>query len=227
MALSLAATLGACATQHYKQTDKLTRTPTGADIVLMPVDVELFEISTGGVLTTNAEWTKKAEQLMVSGLKAEKEQRGLKYTEYVSPPENSPERLEQAQLLALHGAVGQSILIHQFVPQLALPSKNLKFDWSMGPSVRALRSGSGGARYGLFVYVRDSYVTAGRVAVIMFAALLGVSVPGGQQLGFASLVDLETGEIVWFNRLARGGGDLRSAEPAAETIRLLLDGLPQ
>ncbi len=50
--------------------------------------------------------------------------------------------------------------------------------------------------------------------------------PGGQQVGFASLVDLETGDIVWFNRLVSGVGDLRTAEPARAAVDDLLADFP-
>ena len=46
--------------------------------------------------------------------------------------------------------------------------------------------------------------------------------PGGTQVGFASVVDLKTGDIVWFNRLLRPQGDLRTPEAAAETVRALV-----
>jgi hypothetical protein len=58
-------------------------------------------------------------------------------------------------------------------------------------------------------------------------ALFGVAMPGGQQLGFASLVDLETGNVVWFNRVLRNTGDLRNADAARETAQTLLAGLPR
>jgi hypothetical protein len=54
-----------------------------------------------------------------------------------------------------------------------------------------------------------------------------VAVQGGSQVGFVSLVDLETGNIVWFNRLARRSGDLRTAESAREVAQTLLEGLPR
>jgi hypothetical protein len=49
--------------------------------------------------------------------------------------------------------------------------------------------------------------------------------PGGVQYGFISLVDLRTGQIVWANQVIRPTGDLRTAEPAQETIDLMLTGL--
>ncbi len=60
----------------------------------------------------------------------------------------------------------------------------------------------------------------------IFAALLGVAVQGGVQLGFASLVNLNSGQVVWFNRLVRGSGDLRNPDGARETAGVLLADFP-
>jgi hypothetical protein len=49
--------------------------------------------------------------------------------------------------------------------------------------------------------------------------------PATQQ-GFASLVDLETGDVVWFNHLFSTVGDLREPEPARDAIDTLLEGSP-
>ena len=133
---------------------------------------------------------------------------------------------EQLQLVKLHGAVGNSILIHQYLPNAKLPTKKEGFDWTLGPDARVLKEAYN-ADFALFIFMRDSYSSSGRVAVIILAALFGVGIPGGQQIGFASLVDLNSGQIVWFNRLARAEGDLRTAQPATASIDLLLKDFPK
>ena len=57
-------------------------------------------------------------------------------------------------------------------------------------------------------------------------AALGSIMFGGTQAAYASLVDLQTGRVVWFNDLDRMWGDLREAQPAAETVETLLKGFP-
>jgi hypothetical protein len=47
-------------------------------------------------------------------------------------------------------------------------------------------------------------------------------VQGGSQIGYASVVDLKTGDIVWFNWLARPHGDLRTPAAATETVKALV-----
>jgi hypothetical protein len=83
-----------------------------------------------------------------------------------------------------------------------------------------------GARYALFVWMRDSYASAERKAAMVAFAILGVGISGGAQVGYASLVDLSDGRVVWYNRLARGSGDLREAESAKESIGALLADFP-
>jgi hypothetical protein len=57
-------------------------------------------------------------------------------------------------------------------------------------------------------------------------ALLGVSIRGGIQAGYASLVDLKTGQILWFNRMVNASGDLREEDVAQKSVENLLDKFP-
>jgi uncharacterized 2Fe-2S/4Fe-4S cluster protein (DUF4445 family) len=59
------------------------------------------------------------------------------------------------------------------------------------------------------------------------AAMLGVAVPLGSQQVFASLVDLRTGQVVWFNVATAGpNADMRSADGAAALTTAVLKGAP-
>jgi hypothetical protein len=78
----------------------------------------------------------------------------------------------------------------------------------------------------LFIWVRDSYASGERKVAMLALAALGAISLGGEQNGYASLVDLHTGRVVWFNRLSRLWGDLRQPEPATETVEALLEGFP-
>jgi hypothetical protein len=224
--VAAAALLAGCATNTSKQqVAELRRAVSDPKVVLMPLDVELSELTAGGLLEPKSEWTRKAYELLTEGLREEQRRIGFKLVEFSAIPAEgeAAERLDQ--LNRLHGVVGKSILVHR-VEILKLPNKADQFDWTMGPEVSALRDKSG-ADYALFVYVRDSYASDGRKAAIVAAALFGVALPGGSQVGFASLVDLSDGRVVWFNPLRRGSGDLRTPEAAAETIKVLLTGFPK
>jgi hypothetical protein len=108
---------------------------------------------------------------------------------------------------------------------LKLPTKNGLLDWSLGEAVEPLRDKTG-ADYGLFVWVRDSYASNERKAAMAVMALMGVGITGGVQVGYASLVDLRDGRVVWFNNLVRMSGDLREAKSAKETVDALLKDFP-
>ena len=62
-----------------------------------------------------------------------------------------------------------------------------------------------------------------------FIGFCAPNVGGQQQLDYASLVDLKTGEVVWFNVVSAGSeipgikfGDLRTSEGAAQMVERLL-----
>lgn len=190
-------------------------------VLLMPVDVELFSLSAGGVAEPRADWTTAAQRHMSQAIGAKKTALGLR-TLSISEREAD----EFAEQVGLHAAVAQSIALHHGVGGVwALPTKAGQLSWSFDDAMQPLRERTS-ARYALFVWVRDSYASAERKAAMFALALLGVGLTGGAQIGYASLVDLQSGQIVWFNRLARATGDLREAAPARESIDALLTGLP-
>jgi hypothetical protein len=189
-----AAVIGAgCAeTSARTPTSPAARRVAGTQVLVMPPDVELSEMTAGGVLEPRAEWTQQAVQHVARALRTELTARQAHVVEYRAPADGSPRA-------------------HQHV------------DWSLGDGASVLREDSD-AQYALF---RDSFASGGRVAAMVGAAVLGVALPGGRQVGFASLVDLRNGDIIWFNRLFDAAGDLRSAEPATKAVKRLLDSMPQ
>ena len=196
--------------------------PADVTIVIMPVDIELFEISAGGVLEPRADWTALAAGHFRDALEAKRKTARLK-TMFLSEQDAD----ELAEINTLHAAVARAISIHHFgQSQMQLPTKQGKLDWSLGEPVGRIREKTG-ADYAFFCWIRDSYASGERVATMIALALVGVGTSGGVQVGYASLVDLRTGHVLWFNRLARPSGDLREADKARETLDALLDNFPE
>jgi hypothetical protein len=189
-------------------------------VVLVEPDVELSSPSTGGITEVLADWTEAAKGFIQKDVASHLAGKGaeLVAADHLTDP-------HEVQLAKLHGAVGSAIFIHLYNDVLKLPNKGNALDWTLGPGANAMRDHYG-ADYALFVHIRDSYTSAGRAAIIVGAALVGVAVPGGQQIGFASLVDLRTGNVVWFNVIANGDGDLRTERPAQKTVNDLIKELP-
>jgi hypothetical protein len=193
--------------------------PRDAKVVVAPLDVELFELSAGGVLVPKADWTESANKHMGEALKKKAASLGLA-SNFLSDAQAD----EHAELLHLYGAVARAISWHH-VGALKLPTKDDKLDWSFGESLRPLQQ-TAGARYALFTWVRDSYASAERKVMMVGLALLGVGVGGGAQVGYASLVDLESGQVLWFNQLVSVTGDLRDEKSAVASVDGLLTGFP-
>jgi hypothetical protein len=196
--------------------------PSNSKILIAPPDIELFSLSTGGVLEPRADWTSSARQ----NVRAEVEQRrGALGVDTVELDEATAD--EFGELLNLHAAIAQSIALHHF-GGTPLPTKNGQLDWSFGDALKPLQERTG-ARYGLFIWVRDSYTSGGRYAAIAITAILTmghVALAHGGQSAYASLVDLDSGRVLWFNRVERGHGDLREADKASGTVDALLENFP-
>jgi len=63
---------------------------------------------------------------------------------------------------------------------------------------------------------------------LVMAAFTGIYIPvtTGSRTAFASLVDLHSGRVVWFNRVYSATGDLREAEPAADATEAMFEDFP-
>lgn len=194
--------------------------PSGAPIVLMPVDIELFTLTAGGELEPRADWTEAATSYFHDALLRYGATRGLKFSELTESDRDALSEVEH-----LHRAFTAAISVHYLRADWRLPAKQDRFEWSMWDAVSDLRQRTG-AKYALFTRVRDSYTSGGRAAVAIAMMFVGVVAYGGQQDIYATLVDLETGQIVWMNRVARGHGDLRTEAGAKEVLPVILDFLP-
>lgn len=194
-------------------------------VVLIDPDIELSEVTSGGLQEPRREWSEAARRLYPDAVRELLAAHGARLLPDYHPPITMPPSDRIRQLLLLHQAVASSILIHSQAGS-ELANKRRRFDWTLGPGTQVLQQATG-ADYGLFTYIRDSYTSSGRAAMrVIGALLLGGDIGGGEQIGLASLVDLRTGQIIWFNLLQADTGDLRDAAGAHETVALLLKDIP-
>lgn len=224
--LMFALALTGCAqTKVFKSNSAIEGRVDASVVLLVEPDVQLSLLTAAGLNEPHAEWTEIGKKNVFDALHALMKEKNASLIPYRQPQADPDKAHRHNQLMKMHQAVGVSILNHKYNQVLALPTKADKFDWTLGPDARLLKE-EFGADYALFIFLRDSYATAGRAAVIAVGAVLGVAVQGGRQVGFASLVDLETGEVAWFNLLFNETGDLRTPEPARLAVDSLLTGVP-
>lgn len=199
-------------------------------VVLVEPDIELSLVTAGGLLEPRREWSDAARRLYPDAVGRLLEAKGTATRPPLDLPDDLPAESRLGQLVRLNEAVAMSIAVYTRTGS-HLATKGRRLDWTLGDGVSELREATG-ADYALFTYVRDSYTSEGRAALRVLALLAGaavgqvVDIGGGQQVGVSTLVDLRTGQVVWFNLMANQTGDLRDAEGAERTARQMLTGLP-
>lgn len=214
--------IGGCAApSNIAQIDRLERTGEDARILLMTPDVKYYLWTASGMTELQADWTEAARVNFIDASRnfAEQHNADLVVMGKAVGNDELVRRYEN-----LHAAVGNTILNNYFGPA-KLPSKAGAFDWSLGPGVAEIAERYS-ADYAMFVFYRDYQSSGGRIAMSVFAAALGAGMATSAEFGFASLVDLKSGDVVWFNKVTAGAGELREASGAAAVVNTLFKDLP-
>lgn len=205
-------------------------------LVIIEPDIELTEVTAGGLQEPRREWTDAARRNYPEGVKQLlSRENGPRISTFDIPDDTAPgSRL--GQVLRLNQEVAMSIAQYSATGSVLATKKDPLtgkplLDWQLGQGVQEIRQLTG-ADYALFTYVRDSYASSGRTALRTFALIAGaamgayVDIGGGVQVGVASVVDLRTGQVVWHNLMVRQSGDLRDTEGARAAVKQLLKDLP-
>jgi hypothetical protein len=217
---------GCTTTQTASRIDRLETVEENPRILLMPPDIKYYLLTAGGVTEPNKEWTDAAQYNFSIALQEYATRIGTDLVTIDRPGSLSD---EEERYRRLHAAVGMTLQQHHFgympLPSKALPDNQRQFDWSLGPDVSQIGE-KHGADYLLFVFYRDYQASGGRVAFAILAAAAGVGVATGYEGGFASLVDLKTGDVVWFNTVAVGAGEMRDPDGARTAVEGLFKDIP-
>src|SRR4051812_9281921 len=92
-------TLAGCATQTHQQITQLNRVEAKQPrILLMPLNVELSEMTTAGLLEPKADWTEAANKHMREALRAENTKRSVQMLEFDEDKAPSDKRDDLLQL---------------------------------------------------------------------------------------------------------------------------------
>ena len=194
-----------------------------ANILVFRPDVRVGAQTTGGMHEPNAEWTETAKANLIGAMR---EMHGTNGIELVMVPDQDGEMGDLVEsYTALFGTVASAVLTHKMTYGNRLPTKKDRFDWTLGEGAAQLKELGGD--YGLFFYTYDSYGSTGRKVIQGLALVLGGGlVPSGVHIGYAGLVDLNTGDLVWLNVDTSMGGDPRTAEGARKRVAQLMEDFP-
>ena len=236
IALALALSVAGSGCVQTRQYADVQFTPPKGDyrLLVMRPDVNVNALTTGGVAQPRADWTEQARNNIIQALRAQQGDLGGKVLVLSRRNELTGITADEvADLERLHFAVAQSIALHKYSGE-SLPTKYGKgLDYTLGEDAVALGRRTG-YDYALFVYAEDNIASTGRTALQVLGVagcFIGFCAPSGgsNQFAYASLVDLRTGEVVWFNVLQTGSqlpgvtfGDIRNQQGAAQMVERLL-----
>ena len=218
----------ACTTTQTRVTKSLPERPAaGTAILVLKPDIELSLLTASGLQEPNSQWSREALTNIEASLTTALQGRQQRFVSF-DPDTIVSGRINQ--ILRLHDAVANSILAFNYGLMTLPTRKSSDFNWTLGPGALELaRTASVGsdAKYALITFGRGSYSSGGRWVMAIAGAALGASVPlGGQQI-YASLVELSTGKIVWFNVATAGPqDDMRKPEGASGLVTTLMKDVP-
>jgi hypothetical protein len=235
LALTLGVSLSGCV--ETRQYADVQFTPPEGDyklLVLRP-DVRVGALTTGGMIEPRADWTDQARSSIVAALQAQQSGRGghVLIVQHRNELLGVPEQ-ELADVERLTAAVDESIVLHKYLGDYLPTKRGRGLDWTIGDDAVQLGRKTG-YDYALFLHAEDQVASTGRIVLGVLGAagcIVGFCAPnigGATQLDYASLVDLKTGEVVWFNVVRAGSevpgikfGDLRTPQGAEQMVERLL-----
>jgi hypothetical protein len=221
--------------QTRQQADVEFAPPQGDyDLIVMRPIVQVGSVTAGGLVEPRADWTEQARTHLLAALSEQQQGRGGR-TELLETREGVPGVPAEtiADLERLFIAVGNSIILHRYMGARLPTKRSQGIDWTLGEDAVAFGRVTG-MDYALFLHAEDAHASGGRTAIQVLGlagCFIGFCAPqgGGGQAAYASLVDLRTGEVVWFNLLQTSSllpgvafGDIRTREGADQMVERLL-----
>ena len=193
-------------------------------ILVFRPEISVGSQTTGGMNEPNAEWTRAARANLLAALEKAPALQGSRMV--IAPELEGPQGALLNDYTALFKTVANAAFNHKMFPGNRLPTKKGDFEWTLGEGAARLKPLGGD--YGLFFYTYDSYGSTGRKVAQVVGLLLGAGfIPAGVHVGYAGLVDLNTGDLVWLNADTGIGGDPRTLEGAEKRIAQLLNDFPR
>lgn len=224
-ALSPAVAPVAAQAETIKSFVKIDKPAEGAPLLIVTPEVSLSLLTAGGVQEPRSDWSKAAQGNLSAALTAALKAKKYAVSEVALDTYEDPRAL---QMLKLNDEVVSAIAWQQ-LPMLRLPTKTT-FDWTLGTGARTLvpaAMADKAPRYALFLNCKGSYQSSAKAALNVGMALLGGPMQFGGQGLQSTLVDLDTGQVVWYQfNMVASGTDIREAEGATAAVEKLFKDLP-
>ncbi len=199
--------------------------------VIFPLNFSVYETSAGEVTEKMPDWSKQAKRHLRRALLNEIQSHSGLSAEFLQVESLSEKQKDHVRdLQALFVAVGQSVGQHVKGMGDAQFSERSFQDYTLGSDIGELAPQADAI---VFLAGLDQISSGGRItrqiATTILLAVLGVvAVPAsGVTAGSIGVVDVDTGDLLWLNNLARRGGiDTREMEGASALIKQLTQEFP-
>ena len=215
--------ISSCANYSRTAIDKLTGSSSSVKIVVVKPSVDLYEVDAVGSKMLKSEWTMDAMKNVEIAMRDYFDKNNIDVNFYLEDLTDN-----QIEYIKLQKVVSGVIQAHVINPDRKLPTKEKEgLDWTLGSDFRNAFSNLD-ADYILVLNIRDFFSTGGRVlAQTLRLLLIGSYAPLIQQ-GYGSLIEVHTGDFVWFDFVqAESFGDTRNKEGAEDAVEKILKNLPK
>lgn len=201
-------------------------------VAVVDPDMKIFRFTAGGVDQYQDDWSIRANEFMKEELIRELDT--FDTIEFVHIDKNLLNDVNKGfidQQKAVYFMVAYSVAAHLYEPATLFKHKKVNFDYTLGSELADFKHIEDVEAI-LFINGRNYIWTAGRSslallsgAVTLFTGVY-IPVPAGKEMLTASLVDVESGDILWFNYLAMPG-DMRKHKTDRRLIKKLFRDFPE
>jgi len=199
-------------------------------ILLLPVDVRVHEISAGGVVEKVDEWTLTANANATKSLR--KIAGSGKAFELKEPPDFTGEdKAVLEEHLALYVHVAGSADLARSSNFEVWRERAKKFDYTLGPGLSRIAEHAD-ADAAIIIVGSDYVSSSGRKATMalgfLAAAFTGVAIvpAGGTAFISVGVVDLKSGDLLWFSTDRSANRDLRDDGQMQAVLEQLFASYP-
>ena len=212
-------------TPHWVNYKWLLPNPTlPKKVLILYSDIEVVEVTAGGVEETVPKWSNVASRTVLKALKTALKKHGLKESTVPKYPGTSTNNLDE------HEALYKLVVVT--ASETGWRNKIRHFDYSIGPGLRKITAKTG-VNYAFMVFGRDYVSTTGRKARAIAGNIPIVNIFTGPppKLGHSfihlGLIDLRTGDLLWMNSDYREGTtNLRDPDDAKKMLNTLFYWYP-
>lgn len=208
---------------HYKLLQEKPNLP--KKVVILPVNIEVIEMTAGGVTEEVPEWSATAGDNVISSLSA-----AIKAAPNLQEVKAPNLNKKMAKVVNEHLALYK--LVVNTATDIGWKHKIRRFDYGIGDGLSKLRKLTG-ADAAILVYGRDHVSTAGRKtqAALSYIPIVNIFTGSRVQLGdsfvHVGIVDLKTGDLLWMNSEYRDdSSDLRESADASIIVNTVFEWYP-